>query len=77
MSHANCIETTIPVAETRVTGIRPFNLASKVRKALEWMRFELQLRSDLRRIQQFDAHLLRDIGLHDTDLERAMRFGRR
>lgn len=48
---------------------------SLLRRLLEKIRFELEVRRSLREVQGFDDKMLRDIGLQRGGIEHALRFG--
>ncbi len=66
-THTNCTD----------LSRRPVRLGTMIKAANAWFRAELRIRRDLQRLELMDAHLLRDIGLHEGGLERALRFGDR
>lgn len=45
-------------------------------RLMDWLRAEARAQRDMRHIFQLELHLLRDAGLDETDLHRALHRGR-
>jgi uncharacterized protein YjiS (DUF1127 family) len=51
---------------------KPFGLLGRV---VAWIAHEMRVSRDMRRLAEFDDHMLRDIGIARTDIEGAVRRG--
>lgn len=60
------------------TAPRSFAAASfaGIQKVGGWVAREIRVRRDMRRLAEFDEHMLRDIGIGRSEIEGAVRYGR-
>jgi uncharacterized protein YjiS (DUF1127 family) len=61
--------------ETRPLSRSALTASGLAIRVIKWLAREIAVRRDMRRLAQFDDHMLRDIGVARADIEGAVRRG--